>query len=36
MKHMFKLCKVSAYIFDDIERPNPMLNPVGTENWDFK
>ncbi len=32
MKGTFKLCKVSAYVFGDVERPDPTLDPVGTEN----
>jgi hypothetical protein len=36
MKCMFKLYKVSAYIFGNVERPDPMLDPVSAENWDFK
>lgn len=23
------------YVFSDIKRPAPILNPVGTENWNF-
>ncbi len=35
IKHMFKLCGVSGYIYRDTKRPDPMLDPVGAENWDF-
>jgi len=35
MKCTFKLCKVSAYVFGNVKRPDSMLDPVGTENWDF-
>jgi len=32
---MFKLCKVTGYVFGDIRWPNPTHNPAGTNNWDF-
>ena len=35
MHHKFKACKVTSYIYGDIKRPNPRLDSVGTENWDF-
>jgi len=35
MKHTFKLCGVSGYIYGDTKRPNPTHNPTGAENWDF-
>ena len=35
MRCKFKACKVSGYIFGDIKRPDPTLDPVSAENWDF-
>jgi hypothetical protein len=35
MRRTFKFCKVSAYVFGDVERPDPTLDPVGVENCDF-
>ena len=35
MKCMFKLCKVLAYIFGDVERPDPTLDPISAENQGF-
>ncbi len=35
MKHMFKLCKVTGYIFGNIARPNRVHDPEGADNWDF-
>ncbi len=32
---MFKLCKVTGYIFGDIAQPNHAHDPEGTDNWDF-
>jgi len=31
----FKLCSVAGYIYGDIKRPDPMLDPVSTNNCDF-
>jgi hypothetical protein len=35
MRHMFKLCGVAGYIYGDVKRPDPALNPVSADNWDF-
>ncbi len=35
MHCMFKQCRVLGYIYSDIKRPDPALDPVGTENWDL-
>ena len=35
MRRMFKQCRVSGYVYGDIERPDPALDPVGAENWDL-
>jgi len=32
---MFKLCKVTGYIFGDITQPDCVHNPEGANNWDF-
>jgi hypothetical protein len=35
MRHKFKACKVSGYVYGDIKRPDPTLDPIGAKNWDF-
>jgi hypothetical protein len=35
MCHTFKLCGVVGYIYGDVKRPNPALDPVSADNWDF-
>jgi hypothetical protein len=35
MRCMFKQCRVLEYIYGDIKKPDPTLNPVGAENWDL-
>jgi hypothetical protein len=35
MRHMFKQCRVSGYVYGDIKRPNPAFNLVSTENWNL-
>jgi len=35
MKRTFKLCNILGYIYGNVKRPDPMHDPVGTENWDF-
>jgi len=35
MRRTFTLCEVAGYVYGDIERPDPTLDPVGAENWDF-
>ena len=35
MHYTFKLCSVAGYIYSDIKRPNPVLDPVSVDNWDF-
>ena len=32
---MFKLCKVTGYIFGNIARPDRTHDPEGADNWDF-
>lgn len=37
MRRTFTLCNVSGYVYGDIERPDPTLDPtsISAENWDF-
>ena len=35
MRRTFKQCRVSGYVYGDIKRPDPALDPVGAENWDL-
>jgi hypothetical protein len=35
MCHKFKACKVAGYIYGNIKRPDPRLDPVSAKNWDF-
>jgi hypothetical protein len=35
MHHTFKLCGVAGYIYGDIKRPDPVLDPVSADNLDF-
>ncbi len=35
MKHVFKLCKVTSYVFGNIARPDRVHNPNSANNWDF-
>ena len=35
MCHMFKLCGIAGYIYGDVTRPDPALDPVSADNWDF-
>jgi hypothetical protein len=35
MRRTFKLCSVAGYIYGDVTRPDPALDPVSADNWDF-